>query len=109
MHRYPGEKILICAPSNTAIDFVAERLNLIPYLENKFVRVYPENQEYMYNLDETNIKPYSLLYHVIKESPFYKVRTEEEKQQGKKPYKFFRNRTKDDIRLFSGFRTNKEP
>lgn len=97
LHKYPGEKILICAPSNTATDFIADRLHLIPYLRDKFVRVYPENLEYLYNLDETNIKPYSLLYHVIKDSDYYIERTEAEKLMGKKPPKFFRKCTIDEI------------
>jgi Rad3-related DNA helicase len=34
-------KVLVCAPSNTAADFIAERLFQIPLLQDKVIRYYP--------------------------------------------------------------------
>jgi Rad3-related DNA helicase len=33
-------KVLVCAPSNTAADFIAERLTEIPMLHDKVIRFY---------------------------------------------------------------------
>jgi hypothetical protein len=95
---------LICAPSNTAIDFVADRLHMIPCLRDKFVRIYPDSREDLYTLDETNIKPYSLLYKVIKESPYFSTRTKDEIYDGVKPKKFFRGLTEKEFKVFLDFR-----
>ncbi len=63
MHK--NEKILVCAPSNTAIDFIAERLYQMPDIKDKFVRIYPDSREDLFTLDETTIKPYSILNYVL--------------------------------------------
>jgi hypothetical protein len=38
-------KVLVCAPSNTAADFIAERLIQIPMLQDKVIRYYPSKRE----------------------------------------------------------------
>lgn len=53
-------KVIICAPSNTAADFIAERMQQIPILQNKFIRFYSERREDIFNIDIENIKPYTL-------------------------------------------------
>jgi regulator of nonsense transcripts 1 len=54
------EKILICAPSNPAADLIAEQLQKIPYLQEKFVRYYSEKKEDIFNFNPTSLKPYVL-------------------------------------------------
>ncbi len=54
-------KILVCAPSNTAADFIAERLFKIPSLKDKMIRYYPPKREDIVNLKLENIKPYTLM------------------------------------------------
>ena len=38
-YSYAEGKILVCAPSNTAADSIAEKMNEFPGLRGKFVRV----------------------------------------------------------------------
>ena len=54
-------KILVCAPSNMAADFIAERLHQIPTLQDKIIRFYSDKREDLFNLDVTTLKPYTLL------------------------------------------------
>jgi regulator of nonsense transcripts 1 len=54
-------KVLVCAPSNTAADFIAERLMTIPSLYGKIIRFYPSKREDIFNIKMENVKPYSLL------------------------------------------------
>jgi hypothetical protein len=54
-------KVLVCAPSNTAADFIAERLIQIPMLQDKVIRYYPSKREDIFNLKLENIKPYTLM------------------------------------------------
>ena len=56
-------KILVCAPSNTAADYLAERLYSL--LNNKMVRYYPTKREDLFNLTKDNVKPFTLLAAVI--------------------------------------------
>ena len=56
---------LVCAPSNTAADYLAERL--FPLLGDKMVRYYPTKREDLFNLTMENVRPSSLLAAVIKE------------------------------------------
>lgn len=51
-------KVLICAPSNTAADFIAERLIQIPYLQDKVIRFYSSKREDLFNLKIDQVKPY---------------------------------------------------
>lgn len=57
------EQILVCAPSNTAADYLAERL--YPLLNDKVVRYLPSKREDLLNLTKDNVKPYSLVAAVI--------------------------------------------
>jgi hypothetical protein len=34
-------KVIVCAPSNTAADFIAQRMMQIPSLNGKIIRYYP--------------------------------------------------------------------
>jgi MoxR-like ATPase len=43
--------ILVCAPSNTAADFIAERLFKIPMLRYKMIRFYPDKREDILNIN----------------------------------------------------------
>lgn len=61
---YSGEKILICAPSNTAADFIALKLNDVKSLRNHFVRVITDYRENLIHADFDKIDSYSLLYRV---------------------------------------------
>jgi len=54
-------KVLVCAPSNTAADFIAERLIQIPLLQDKVIRYYPSKREDIFNLKLENIKPQTLM------------------------------------------------
>ena len=54
-------KVLVCAPSNTAADFIAERLMTIPSLYGKIIRYYPSKREDIFNIKMENVKPYTLL------------------------------------------------
>jgi hypothetical protein len=54
-------KVIVCAPSNTAADFIAERLIQIPMLQDKVIRFYPSKREDIFNLKIENIKPYTLM------------------------------------------------
>jgi hypothetical protein len=58
------DQILVCAPSNTAADYLAERL--FPLLGSKMVRYYPTKREDIFNLTMENVKAYSLIAAVIK-------------------------------------------
>lgn len=60
-----SNKILICAPSNTAADFIAERLQTIPSLNSRFIRFYSQNKEDIFNIDKSMVKPYTLLYRML--------------------------------------------
>ena len=71
---------MICAPSNSAADNIAQRLAQIPALHGLYVRFYPEKRENLFNIDFDNLKEYSLLhkffYQSFKQSSFYKKRYE---------------------------------
>lgn len=58
-----SQQILVCAPSNTAADYLAERL--FPLLDSMMVRYYPSKREDLFNLTKDTVKPYSLLAAVI--------------------------------------------
>ena len=58
-------KILICAPSNTAADNIAETLSRIPSLEGKFIRFTSEKREDIYNIDLSSLQSYQLLHKII--------------------------------------------
>ncbi len=58
-------KILICAPSNTAADNIAERLSKMGGLKDKFVRALTEKLENIINADISKIPEYTLHYKVL--------------------------------------------
>lgn len=62
---------MICAPSNTAADFIAERMAQIPSVKDKIIRFYPEKREDIFNLDIENLKPYHLLSKFLFETIFF--------------------------------------
>ncbi|TNV84047.1 hypothetical protein FGO68_gene3258 [Halteria grandinella] len=72
-------RIIICAPSNTAADLIAERLQSIPMLSNQFIRFYSEKRENLFNIDETNIMPNTLLYRML-----FKMNAEEQSEAAMK-------------------------
>jgi hypothetical protein len=76
---------LICAPSNTALDFIADKMDSIPCLKGKFVLLLPRSRIDIFRLDETKIKPYHLISHVLKGSQYWIQRTPEEIAAGKEP------------------------
>eukprot|EP00347_Sterkiella_histriomuscorum_P020669 403336923 len=61
----PEEQILICAPSNAAADLIAERLQQIDILTNKFIRFYSESKEDIFNLDPEKVKPFTIMHRMI--------------------------------------------
>ena len=58
-------RVIVCAPSNTAADFIAERLMTIPSLYGKIIRFYPSKREDIFNIKMENVKPYTLLSKII--------------------------------------------
>ncbi|MFN9954586.1 MAG: hypothetical protein ACK55I_15935, partial [bacterium] len=70
-------------PSNTALDFFADKMDSISCLKGKFVRLLPRSRIDLFDLDETKIKPYHLIYHVLKNSEWWCERTPEEIAAGK--------------------------
>ena len=58
-------KVLVCAPSNTAADYIAERLYQIPMLQDKMVRFYSDKREDIFNINIERLKPYHLLYKIL--------------------------------------------
>jgi hypothetical protein len=44
-------RILDCAPSNTAADFIAERVYQIPMLMDKVIQFYPDKREDVFNIN----------------------------------------------------------
>lgn len=58
-------RILVCAPSNTAADFIAERLYQIPLLQDKVIRFYPDKREDIFNIDLDRLKPYHMLFKIL--------------------------------------------
>eukprot|EP00347_Sterkiella_histriomuscorum_P014875 403359193 len=61
----PEEQILICAPSNATADLIAERLQQIDILANKFIRFYSESEEDLLNLDPEKVKPFSIMHRMV--------------------------------------------
>jgi len=58
-------RILVCAPSNTAADFIAERLFQIPLIQDKVIRFYPDKREDIFNIDLDRLKPYHMLSKIL--------------------------------------------
>ena len=58
-------RILVCAPSNTAADFIAERLYQIPLIQDKVIRFYPDKREDIFNIDLDRLKPYHMLSKIL--------------------------------------------
>ena len=58
-------RILLCAPSNTAADMIADRMRSIPALSNKFIRFYSEKREDMFNITPENIIPDTLFHKML--------------------------------------------
>jgi Rad3-related DNA helicase len=58
-------RILVCAPSNTAADFIAERLFQIPKLQDKVIRFYPDKREDVFNINVDKLKPYHMLFKIL--------------------------------------------
>lgn len=58
-------RILVCAPSNTAADIIAERLFQIPYLQDKIIRFYPDKREDIFNINIEKLKPYHMLSKIL--------------------------------------------
>jgi len=59
------EKILICAPSNTAADFIALKLSDVWSLRDHIVRVLTDYRENIIHADFEKIDKYNLLYKVF--------------------------------------------
>ena len=58
-----GKKILICAPSNSAADNIAERLAKV--LDKPFIRFYSAVKEHISNIRLDLLKPYHLAYKLL--------------------------------------------
>ena len=58
-------RILVCAPSNTAADFIAERLFQIPLIQDKVIRFYPDKREDIFNINVDKVKPYHMLSKIL--------------------------------------------
>jgi hypothetical protein len=58
-------KVLVCAPSNTAADYCAERLAQIPSLMGKVIRYHPPKREDLFTVKLEDLKPYTLLYKIV--------------------------------------------
>jgi hypothetical protein len=58
-------RILVCAPSNSAADFIAERLFQIPLLQDKIIHYYPDKQEDIFNIKLDKLKPYHMLFKIL--------------------------------------------
>jgi hypothetical protein len=58
-------RILVCAPSNTAADFIAERHFQIPLIQDKVIRFYPDKREDIFNIDVDKLKPYHMLAKIL--------------------------------------------
>eukprot|EP00347_Sterkiella_histriomuscorum_P013917 403362863 len=58
-------QILICAPSNCAIDLIAERMHQIQFLKDKFVRVFSDTREDVFKMTLDNLQPFSLLHKAL--------------------------------------------
>jgi Rad3-related DNA helicase len=58
-------KIMVCAPSNTATENIAERLWNHPYLRDKFVRLQSQRREDILNMTEESLKPYHLMHKLL--------------------------------------------
>jgi hypothetical protein len=56
---------MICAPSNTAADLIAEELHKIPYLQEKFIRFYSSKKEDIFNFTPANLRPYYLQSRIL--------------------------------------------
>ena len=52
----PNEQILVCAPSNSVADLLAERMFNTLNLKNKFVRVYTETREDVFKMNLKTLK-----------------------------------------------------
>lgn len=63
MNKHP--RILVCAPSNTAADFIAERLYQIPQLQDKVIRFYPDKREDIFNINIEKLKPYHMIAKIL--------------------------------------------
>lgn len=60
-YKYPDLKILICAPSNSAADNIAERLQSVVMFQNRFIRVSSEQREDILNFEKSEKKQYNLV------------------------------------------------
>jgi hypothetical protein len=58
-------RILVCAPSNSAADFIAERLFRTPMLHDKFIRFFPLKQEGIFNIKLDKLKTYHMLFKIL--------------------------------------------
>ena len=47
----PNEQILICAPSNSVADLLAERMYENMFLRDKFVRMHTETREDLFKMN----------------------------------------------------------
>ena len=66
----PTTSILICAPSNSAANLIAERLEEIPSLRENFIRFTSEKREDVLHTDWNTLRPHQLLYKVMENSDF---------------------------------------
>lgn len=60
-----SDKILICAPSNSVADLLAERMYESKFLRDKFVRMHTESREDLFKMRLNTVKKYSLLHHAL--------------------------------------------
>ncbi len=60
-----GMKILVCAPSNSASDLLAERLFSVLPLQSKIIRYQSTRKEDIFNVNPYNVRPYTLLSKIL--------------------------------------------
>ena len=61
----PSERILVCAPSNSAVENLADQMQKLPFLSSEYVKLESMQKEDIFNLNTDNLKPYSMLYKIL--------------------------------------------
>ena len=60
---------MVCAPSHTAADFIAERLYQVPELSDKIIRFYSDRRENIFSLSNETLNPYHMISKILHLTP----------------------------------------